>query len=191
MSNKEFIKLKVADCWGHKFYVGVGGEKTSITEETKSVTVRWKDGKIQTCELAPKEYSEEVYDHGRTYIVNGSLPMAKVEVNGADILVGLDEFDGVILPCSIDTKGKEFEKVLTLSTAHMPSGDPGFGGLRFSEFEYGFVVWVKTFNPDEVDPEDLPEWLKKAWWYANENGCTLMMFDRDAIKLDELPKWDW
>jgi len=160
MSNKEFIKLKVADSWGHKFYVGVGGEKTSITEETKSVTVRWKDGKIQTCELAPKEYSEEVYDHGRTYIVNGSLPMAKVEVNGADILVGLDEFDGVILPCSIDTKGKEFEKVLTLSTAHM-------------------------------HPEDLPEWLKKAWWYANENGCTLMMFDRDAIKLDELPKWDW
>jgi len=56
---------------------------------------------------------------------------------------------------------------------------------RGREFDVDYVSFY------EGDPEDLPEWLKKAWWYANENVCTLMMFDRDAIKLDELPKWDW
>lgn len=77
------------------------------------------------------------------------------------------------------------EKVLALSTAHMPRTDPDFGGLRAIDFEYGYFVFV-------AEPGDgVPEWITPAMTVAYDGGCTLILFDRDCDKDDNLPTWDW
>ena len=84
--------------------------------------------------------------------------------------------------------GPHIEKVLALSTAHIPNADPDlgkFGGLRAASFEYGFVVWVS-------EPGDgVPEWITPAMKLAYDNGCTLILFDRDCNEDPDLPTWDW
>ena len=75
------------------------------------------------------------------------------------------------------------EKVLALSTAHMPETDPDFwnqgadgeqGAVpRLMPFEYGFVLWVT----EEFD--NLAEWLQPIMRYARYTECTLVMFDKD------------
>jgi hypothetical protein len=78
-----------------------------------------------------------------------------------------------------------FEKVLALSTAHMPNTDPDFGGLRTAAFEYGVVVWVS-------EPGDgVPEWITPAMSLAYKSECTLVLFDRDCNEDPDLPTWDW
>jgi hypothetical protein len=81
--------------------------------------------------------------------------------------------------------GPYIEKVLALSTAHMPNEDPDFGGLRAASFEYGFVVWVS-------EPGDgVPEWITPAMKLAYNSGCTLILLDRDCSEDPDLPTWDW
>jgi len=78
------------------------------------------------------------------------------------------------------------EKVLTLSTAHMPNEDPDFGGVRCLRFEYGNVVFVSEPGHGE------PDWITPAMKLAYENECTLILFDRDCNEdPDLLPTWDW
>jgi len=82
------------------------------------------------------------------------------------------------------------EKVMTLSTGHMPESEPDFGTLRAVPFEFGYIVWVNTYDlEDETDR--MPEWLMNAWHLAKSEGCTLIMFDRDVEHIEGLPKWDW
>ena len=77
------------------------------------------------------------------------------------------------------------EKVLALSTAHMPRTNPDFGGLRTAPFEYGVVVWVS-------EPGDgVPEWITPAMSLAYKSECTLVLFDRDCNEDPVLPTWDW
>lgn len=77
------------------------------------------------------------------------------------------------------------EKLLALSTAHMPSEEPDFGGLRTIEHEYGYVVFVG-------EPGDgVPEWITPAMTMAYDNECTLILFDRDCNEDVTLPTWDW
>jgi len=77
------------------------------------------------------------------------------------------------------------EKLLALSTAHMPSTSPDFGGLRAIDFEYGYVVFV-------AEPGyGVPEWLTPAMTMAYDSGCTLILFDGDCAVNEALPKWDW
>jgi len=38
------------------------------------------------------------------------------------------------------------EKVLDLTTAHMPSNDPGFGTIRVAPHEHGWVLFVGGIN---------------------------------------------
>ena len=81
------------------------------------------------------------------------------------------------------------EKVLALSTAHMPNEDPDFGGLRCLSFEYGNVVFV----PDpEAHERGIPDWISPAMKLARESECTLILFDRDCNEdPDLLPTRDW
>ena len=74
------------------------------------------------------------------------------------------------------------EKMLTLSTAHAPV-DPGFGDLRSVPFDYGFVVWVE--QPDN----SMPTWLFFVMEWAWDEGCTLVMFDRDGEVSEDLICW--
>ena len=78
----------------------------------------------------------------------------------------------------------DVEKVLALSTAHMPNQDPDFGGLRAVPFEHGVVVWVSEPG------YGVPEWITPALTLAYEAECTLLLFDRDCNEDPELPTWD-
>ncbi len=79
------------------------------------------------------------------------------------------------------------EKILSLSTAHMPESAPDFGGLRALPFCYGVVVWVT----EPGLPVDVPPWLTPAMTVAYESGCTLILFDADCNQTEALPTWDW
>ena len=77
------------------------------------------------------------------------------------------------------------ESVLVLSTAHMPNTDPEFGGLRAIPFECGFIVWV-------AEPGyGVPWWITSVMEHAWNEGCTLIMFDRDVEVYKRFPSWDW
>ena len=76
------------------------------------------------------------------------------------------------------------EKILTLSTAHLPA-DPDFGDLRAIPFEYGFVVWVE--QPDNT----MFTWLYLIMEWAWDEGCSLVMFDRDGEVSEDLPRLSW
>lgn len=75
---------------------------------------------------------------------------------------------------------EHFEKILALSTGHMPNASPRFGDFRVVKFEYGFVVWVSEYC------EGAEDWFKPIMRYAHENGCTLILFDSAEAPDEEL-----
>lgn len=78
------------------------------------------------------------------------------------------------------------EKVLALSTGHMPQERPRFGDVRVLKFEYGYVLFVVQ------DVKDVAEWLRPIMGHATKHECTLLLFDRDANDDPELFKlYDW
>jgi hypothetical protein len=77
------------------------------------------------------------------------------------------------------------EKVLSLSTAHMPSTNPDFSGLRYVKHKTGYIAFVAEYPV-------VPDWLTPVISLAYRNNCTLILFDRDiAEDEDLLPVWDW
>lgn len=84
------------------------------------------------------------------------------------------------------TKHLLVERVLTLSTTHMPKTNPDFGVTRVAPHEYGFVVFVCS-----TPKEEETEWLAPALEEARRLGCSLINFDRDAATHPGLPTWDW
>jgi len=98
---------------------------------------------------------------------------------------------------TINTSGY-IEKVLTLSTAHMPCSIPDFYDLRACEFTYGYVVWaIVDPGDDECDSQcgdcnGLDKtWIGPILKLAFEQKCRLILFDADADKLDGLESWEW
>ena len=77
-----------------------------------------------------------------------------------------------------------FGTTLVLSTGHMPESEPDFGHFRKTEHEFGWMVWI---SPVAISPL----WLRPAVQYALKNSCTMILFDRDALKVDHLQLWDW
>ena len=63
-------------------------------------------------------------------------------------------------------------KVLDLSTNHIPP-HPTFGGIRASEHEHGYVLFV---NPTA----EAPDWLEPIHDLAIKEGCLLINFDCDG-----------
>lgn len=82
------------------------------------------------------------------------------------------------------------QKVLDLSTAHMPESSPYFGELRSAEHVYGWIVWVIDFREDPAQP-NFPKWLEPIMLMALAEDCMLIHFDRDAAKIEGLQEYDW
>jgi hypothetical protein len=78
------------------------------------------------------------------------------------------------------------EKLLALSTEHMPSGSPDFGELRTIKHGYGYIIFVS-----EPQENDIPEWLAPIIMLAYAQNCTLILFDRDANQDPDFQSWDW
>jgi len=93
------------------------------------------------------------------------------------------------------------EKMLTLSTAHVTAdtaaqlddrlhqmlGTAPF--ICFQKDDYGWFVHV----PAVPDPrhEQIPPDLNACMAMARAEGCTWLMFDRDADPVEGLPTYDW
>ena len=81
-------------------------------------------------------------------------------------------------------------KMMELSTAHMPSSAPDWGKLTADEVlenDVGFVVFV-------TDPSygHCPPWLQPIMQKADDDGCVLILFDRDADPQEDLfPLFEW
>jgi len=79
------------------------------------------------------------------------------------------------------------EKLLALSTAHMPCESPEFPPMAtVMEFEEGYVLFAC-----EANTENSPTWLKDIMTYAVDEGCTLVMFDRDVEESPLFPTYGW
>lgn len=79
------------------------------------------------------------------------------------------------------------EKVMALSTGHMPSSKPDFSQLRIVEHKYGLIVFVSGTPVEEA----VPEWLRLIYAAAIEQECTLIMFDRDCNEEPAFTIYDW
>lgn len=79
------------------------------------------------------------------------------------------------------------EKILTLSTGHMPNPEPDFGKFRTVGHEYGAMVFLTALE----DGEGVPEWMLPICRAAEENGCVAILFDRDVPVEETFPSFDW
>ena len=84
----------------------------------------------------------------------------------------------------------EVEKVLVLSTAHMPSSLPDFGEIRHVEHDFGFIVFV-CLDDEEREMKLAPEWLRPLIKIANGQQCNYINFDADAPVDGNLNVWEW
>ena len=90
----------------------------------------------------------------------------------------------------------ETPKMLVLSTSHVtaatarlldhtPRPDwPVSGG------PHGLYGWF-CYAHDEDPQGNIPLEMMNVFWFARENECDYVLFDRDADVIDELPVWEW
>lgn len=83
-----------------------------------------------------------------------------------------------------ETSQEGIEKIISLSTAHMPSTSPEWGDLRVVKHEYGFVVFVD-------EEADTPEWARPIMEWALAMEATLVLFDNAAAQVARFQKWSW
>ena len=77
------------------------------------------------------------------------------------------------------------QKVLDLSTAHVPSPNPDWGTLRAVEHDHGWIVFI---NPNH---DGIPMWWRHIGKVAEEHDCLLVNFDSAADTIDSLETWEW
>lgn len=82
----------------------------------------------------------------------------------------------------------EVEKILVLSTKHMPESEPDFGGVRVAPHEYGYIVFLMS---NALDTRGVPEWMEPAVDLAYVKGCSYINFDKDGGENEDLPSWEW
>ena len=87
----------------------------------------------------------------------------------------------------------EFDKMLDLSTGHMPNTSPDWGDFRVRAFEYGFVVWVSEPSERSDSPflKACPEWLMPIMKAAYDEGARLLLFDADAETHPHWATYEW
>lgn len=76
-------------------------------------------------------------------------------------------------------------RYLELTTAHMPSDAPDFGDTQVVEHDTGYVVFVGELTGVE------PEWFAPVLALARAEGLFLIVFDRDADEIPNLPTYEW
>tara|TARA_A100001011_G_scaffold376067_1_gene438270 strand:- start:381 stop:650 length:270 start_codon:yes stop_codon:yes gene_type:complete len=81
------------------------------------------------------------------------------------------------------------EKVLALSTEHMPSESPDFGDFRALEHEHGYVVFC--FELLGMEDLHIPAWIEPIMKQANTDECTLILFDADCNVDPDFPTYEW
>jgi hypothetical protein len=94
----------------------------------------------------------------------------------------------------------EFNKVLVLSTGHMPADTMRMlGGLEpwwtdpdmpmHANYVWGTFVWCDSDNGNGWR-DKYPE-LARVLDFALARGCQWVRFDSDGPLIEELPQWEW
>lgn len=90
----------------------------------------------------------------------------------------------------------DIAKVLTISTAHIPESvakmlgdEPRTNqlGLSVYPYEYGFWIYVPSYEVERTFPEPLDLCMR----FAKENSCEWLRLDCDAELLENFPIFDW
>lgn len=76
------------------------------------------------------------------------------------------------------------KKLVALATAHMPSSEPEWGGLRVLKDESGYVVFVD-------EDAEIPEWFRPVFEWAVAMEATVVLFDAWGSELSRFRKWSW
>jgi hypothetical protein len=77
------------------------------------------------------------------------------------------------------------QKVLDLSTSHVPGPDPDWGNLRAVGHEHGWIVFI---NPNL---DGIPLWWRHIGEMAEAHGCLMVNFDSAADTVDCFETWEW
>lgn len=98
----------------------------------------------------------------------------------------------------------EFEKLLTLSTAHINqhtadklNRDPDdncLGLCVYNKADYGwFIMGIQDIDTSQTYSEDgpLPEDLITVIDFAKDMGANILSLDCDGQEVSYLPKYDW
>ena len=83
------------------------------------------------------------------------------------------------------------EKMLSLSTCHMPSSNADLYDEKLPSFkprevthQYGRIVFVSSMVC-------CSEWFKPIMRMAHANNCTVILFDSACPKVDSFKTYDW
>lgn len=95
----------------------------------------------------------------------------------------------------------EIDRVLVLSTAHLPESvatgiEPRMDRVASMTGEYGWLVYVgnEAFEPEYLELNDLleaKEVLLKLCEFARKQKCDYLLFDRDGDTVGEFPTFEW
>ena len=88
-------------------------------------------------------------------------------------------------------KDSYIERILVLSTAHMPETSPDFGSIAVIEYNYGYIL--TSISPDYIENLALviPDWIKPILKFSSKQKAHMLMFDRDGNEEPDLKTYDW
>ena len=81
------------------------------------------------------------------------------------------------------------ERVLTMSSRHMPSREPELGCPYFAIGHGGEVHIVLVDTEEKIS--EVPEWMRPAAKYAYDRQCQFIIFDDMAAEIKGIPVYDW
>ena len=77
------------------------------------------------------------------------------------------------------------EKILVLSTAHMPNSNPNFGDLRVLKGTYEHII------PCVARADMITEWWGPIMEKALTDGCSYVCFEADGDTYDQFETYNW
>lgn len=101
-------------------------------------------------------------------------------------------------PCNCELKYSNIEKALVLSTGHVSfETDQLFQAMvkfpfRYVLHDYGYILFLRLLDEEKREQwQELAPELIPIIEMANQHGCSLIDFDRDASLNGNLQGFDW
>lgn len=70
----------------------------------------------------------------------------------------------------------------------MPEHNPNWGNIYHINDECREIIPIfKTI----LESKNIPGWLSIVIFFALQQQCSYIIFDRDASTIEELPSWKW
>lgn len=88
--------------------------------------------------------------------------------------------------------GMTVDRVLRVSTAHMPDLSQDLSPWHWGEYEPFGLTWIWAYEEDcFIGDEAIPEWLLNICLAARDKyNCNWVLLDPDAEAIPDLPTYD-